>query len=65
MIKLIPSVSPYMPARAAPYKNREEVRLWTPKREVIEQLDRLTATRSRLVKVRKIRTADATPLPPD
>lgn len=36
------------------YKNREEVRLWTPKREVIEQLDRLTATRSRLVKVRKM-----------
>lgn len=41
------------------YKNREEVRLWTPKREVIQQLDgsprdRLTATRSRLVKVRKM-----------
>lgn len=29
------------------YKNREEVRLWTPKREAIQQLDRLTATRSR------------------
>ena len=36
------------------YKNREEVRLWTPKRDVIQQLDRLTATRSRLVKVRKM-----------
>ncbi|WP_232074259.1 IS110 family transposase [Spirosoma aureum] len=36
------------------YKNRDEVRLWTPKREVIQQLDRLTATRSRLVKVRKM-----------
>ena len=38
------------------YKNRDEVRLWVPKRQVIQQLDRLTATRSRLVKVRKIRT---------
>lgn len=36
------------------YKNREEARLWTPKREVIQQLDRLTATRNRLVKVRKM-----------
>ena len=36
------------------YKNREEARLWTPKREVIQKLDRLTATRSRLVKVRKM-----------
>ena len=36
------------------YKNRDEVRLWTPKRDVIQKLDRLTATRSRLVKVRKI-----------
>ena len=36
------------------YKNREQVRLWTPKREVIQELDRLTATRSRLVKVRKM-----------
>jgi transposase len=36
------------------YKNREEVRLWTPKREIIQKLDRLTATRSRLVKVRKM-----------
>ena len=36
------------------YKNREEVHLWTPKREVIQKLDRLTATRSRLVKVRKM-----------
>ncbi|WP_026308686.1 IS110 family transposase [Spirosoma spitsbergense] len=36
------------------YKNREEVHLWTPKQEVIQKLDRLTATRSRLVKVRKM-----------
>lgn len=36
------------------YKNRDEVRLWTPKRDVIQKLDRLTALRSRLIKVRKI-----------
>ena len=36
------------------YKNRDEVRLWVPKRDVIQKLDRLTATRSRLVKVRKM-----------
>lgn len=36
------------------YKNRGEVRLWVPKRDVIQKLDRLTATRSRLVKVRKM-----------
>ncbi|WP_345271644.1 IS110 family transposase, partial [Nibrella viscosa] len=36
------------------YKNREEARLWTPPRAVIAQLDRLTAQRSRLVKVIKI-----------
>jgi transposase len=36
------------------YKNRDEVRLWTPARTVIAQLDRLTAQRARLVKVIKI-----------
>lgn len=36
------------------YKNRDEVRLWAPKRDVIQKLDRLTATRNRLIKVRKI-----------
>ena len=36
------------------YKNRDEVRLWTPPRTVITQLDRLTAQRARLVKVIKI-----------
>jgi transposase len=41
------------------YKNRDEVRLWVPKRDVIQKLDRLTALRSRLIKARKIRTADA------
>lgn len=32
----------------------DEIIFWTPKREVIQQLDQLTATRSRLVKVRKM-----------
>ena len=36
------------------YKNREEARLWKPKRPVLAQLDRLTAQRARLVKVIKI-----------
>ena len=36
------------------YKNREEVRLWKPKRPVVDQLDRLTAQRARLVKVIKM-----------
>lgn len=35
------------------YKNREDVKLWTPKREIITQLDRLTALRERLVKTIK------------
>lgn len=30
------------------YKNRENPRLWTPKRDVVQELDRLTAIRSRL-----------------
>jgi transposase len=36
------------------YKNREDVKLWTPKRPVIVQLDRLTALRERLVKTLKV-----------
>lgn len=36
------------------YKNRDEVRLWVPKRDVIQKLDRLTALRNRLVKARKM-----------
>jgi transposase len=36
------------------YKNRDEVHLWTPKRDVIQKLDRLTALRNRLIKVRKM-----------
>ena len=31
------------------YKNRETPRLWTPKRDIIQELDRLTAVRLRLV----------------
>lgn len=36
------------------YKNRDQVRLWVPKRDVIQKLDRLTALRNRLIKVRKM-----------
>jgi|ERR1700744_662682 len=36
------------------YKNREELRLWEPKREVVQQLARLSATRSRLIKAKKM-----------
>lgn len=35
------------------YKNREELHLWQPKREVIEQLAHFSAIRSRLVEARK------------
>lgn len=38
------------------YKNREELRLWTPKREVIVQLSQLASTRSRLIQVKKMLT---------
>jgi transposase len=36
------------------YKNREDVKLWMPKRPIIVQLDRLTALRDRLVKSIKV-----------
>jgi transposase len=36
------------------YKNREGLRLWKPKREVIQQLAHLTATRSRLIEAQKL-----------
>ncbi|MFN4147755.1 MAG: transposase [Runella sp.] len=36
------------------YKNRHEAHLWTPKRDVIQKLDRLTALRNRLIKARKM-----------
>lgn len=35
------------------YKQREELRLWKPKREVIQQLANLAATRLRLITVKK------------
>jgi transposase len=35
------------------YKNREDVKLWVPKRKIIIELDRLTALRDRVVKVIK------------
>ncbi len=36
------------------YKNREDARLWAPPRQVISQLDRLTAQRARLAKAIKL-----------
>ena len=36
------------------YKNREELRLWEPKRDAVQHLARLSATRSRLIKARKM-----------
>ena len=37
------------------YKNREDVKLWTPKRPVIVQIDRLTALRDRLAECRPVK----------
>ena len=37
------------------YKNREDVKLWTPKRPVIVQIDRLTALRERLAECRPVK----------
>lgn len=42
------------------YKNRDEAHLWTPKRDVILKLDRLTALRNRLIKARKMMQAPLT-----
>jgi hypothetical protein len=39
------------------YKNREDVRLWTPKRPVVVQLDRLTALRERLAECRPVKVS--------
>lgn len=36
------------------YKNREELRLWTPKRDVVQQLAHLATTRSRLLKAQVV-----------
>lgn len=36
------------------YKNREKLRLWQPKREVVQRLSHLSATRSRLITAQKI-----------
>ncbi|MDP3244291.1 MAG: IS110 family transposase [bacterium] len=38
------------------YKNREQLRLWQPKREVIIRLAQLSATRSRLIEAQKVLT---------
>jgi transposase len=36
------------------YKNRDELRLWVPRREEVQQLAHLSSTRSRLIKVKKM-----------
>jgi hypothetical protein len=36
------------------YKSREELRLWQPKREMVQQLAHLSATRSRLIEAQKL-----------
>lgn len=36
------------------YKNRDDLRLWEPKRDVIQELAHLSATRSRLIKAKKM-----------
>lgn len=36
------------------YKNREELRLWAPRREHVQQLAHLASTRSRLIKAKKM-----------
>jgi transposase len=36
------------------YKNREELKLWQPKREVVQQLSQLAGTRTRLISARKM-----------
>ncbi|MES2520834.1 MAG: transposase [Bacteroidota bacterium] len=39
------------------YKNREDVKLWTPKRPVIVQIDRLTALRDPLAECRPVKVS--------
>lgn len=36
------------------YKNREELRLWAPRREEVQELAHLASTRSRLIKAKKM-----------
>jgi transposase len=36
------------------YKNRDDLRLWSPRREEVQQLAHLSSTRSRLIKAKKI-----------
>jgi transposase len=35
------------------YKNRDELKLWKPKREILKQLKHLTTLRARLINVSK------------
>ncbi len=43
-----------MPARAAPYRFRDQMRLWVPPREVIQKLAFLSATRQRLIQAHNL-----------
>jgi len=36
------------------FKNREELRLWTPKRDIVVSLSQLASTRGRLIQIRKM-----------
>lgn len=36
------------------YKNREDLRLWSPRREEVQELSHLASTRSRLIKAKKM-----------
>jgi transposase len=36
------------------YDKREKLRMWAPKREIVQQLSHLAGTRSRLIKIKKI-----------
>lgn len=47
----MPSGLPSMPARAAPFRFRDQLRLWEPPRQVIQQLALLSAARQRLISV--------------
>ena len=51
-IKLMPKELLLMPTKSE--RGRDEVRLWVPKRDIIQKLDRLTALRNRLIKVGKM-----------
>ena len=53
-IKLMPKELLLMPTKSERRRGRDEVRLWVPKHDIIQKLDRLTAPRNRLIKVGKM-----------